>query len=296
MLSVLIPIYRWNILPLVNELMTQLNRESYDYEIIGLDDASPDPEILQRNRQMNELENCSYYTSETNRGRAKTRQTLAEKASYKWLLFLDCDTMPQRTDFISSFDLQNRNREEVIYGGVSYSDKEADPEKSLHWKYGRKRETRNAFEREKQPFSIFLQNLLIKRNIFLSCNKYLDESSYALDVQCSYNLKKISARIRHIDNPVVHKGVLLNREYVDRMKKIAQTTGSLQRKGFIPPDFTNIQKAHQKLRRSGSVKVFQKSMEMRLIPIEKKLLSGDGSLFLLDLYRLYHFSKSATVS
>ncbi len=296
MLSVLIPIYRWNILPLVKELVSQLNRESYDYEILGLDDASPDIDMIRRNSQMDHLRNCRYFTSETNHGRAKIRQALAEKATYKWLLFLDCDVMPKRKDFISSFDLQNRKREEVIYGGVEYPEKEPDPQKHLHWKYGRKRESRKVKEREEKPFSVVMQNLLIRKNIFLSCNKYLDESSYGLDVQCSYNLKKISARINHIDNPVLHKGMHSNQDYVDRMRKAARTIGNLQRQGYIPPNFTRIQRTHQKLRKSGSVKIFQKSMEIRLDAIEKRLRAGEGSLFLLDLYRLYHFSKAATTS
>lgn len=293
MLSVLIPTYNYNILPLVKELIAQLDREQYAYEILVLDDASPHRDLTEKNKRADRLKNCSYFIADNNRGRAATRQSLAEKASFKWLLFLDCDVMPRRNDFISRYDVENRKQEEVVYGGVSYPSSQADPERSLHWKYGREREVKEAAVRGKRPFFIFLQNLLIKKNIFFSCNKYLNESIYGLDLQCSYNLKKISARIRHIDNPVVHHRIELNDQYLERMKATARTIGELQRNGYIPPDFTRVQRTYQKLKKTRSVTVFQKSMELQLKSIEKKLTSGDPSLFLLDLYRLYHFSKAA---
>jgi hypothetical protein len=49
------------------------------------------------------------------------KSEITAKASYKWLLFLDCDTFPEKSLFISNYANQiKQSQSEAIYGGLQY--------------------------------------------------------------------------------------------------------------------------------------------------------------------------------
>jgi len=91
MISILIPIYNWDTTTLINSLVKQGNSINVPYEIIAIDDFS-NSDHDEMNFSMNHYDFVEVYRNEKNLGRSRTRNLLAEKAQYNWLLFIDADS------------------------------------------------------------------------------------------------------------------------------------------------------------------------------------------------------------
>lgn len=156
MLSILIPVYNYNVLELVTELVKQCDLCGINFEILCQDDASNSKENIQ-NQEINSFSNCSFFANEINLGRGKNINSLARKAKYDWLLILDCDTFPSNNNFIQNYISALSESANIIFGGIIYEDKRPSNEKLLRWIYGKERETS----------ALLSSNLLIKKDIFL---------------------------------------------------------------------------------------------------------------------------------
>ena len=100
MISILIPCYDFNALPLVKRLEKEALTLSIAYEIICIDDGSFSP-LNENNQQINALTNCLFIESKKNVGRIANRKLLSDKAQYNWLLFIDVDTTPKNEKFFT---------------------------------------------------------------------------------------------------------------------------------------------------------------------------------------------------
>lgn len=290
MLSILIPVYNFDIESLVTKLTLQLQDISYDYEIIILDDASTDTSIKIKNERLGVLKNCRYVTNNTNLGRTSSRQKLAYLAQYQYLLFLDADVLPKYDDFIARFSI-NSQLADMIFGGVEYLDKSYSKDNSLRWKYGKNREQKNQITRQKSPYlSIISMCFLIKKNVFLNVNTY-HENLYGLDVFFSYQLEKLDVTIVHIDNPIFHTGLEENTKFLAKSKEAMETLHNLVSLKKIPDYYRPIQKASNVLMKYKLSLIYIRAMETFEKMVLKNLNSQNPSLFLFDLYRLYHYHK-----
>lgn len=121
MLSILIPVYNYDVFALVETLYKQTLECHIPFEIICLDDASQ--EFAIENQRINLFENVSYSILEKNIGRSAIRNLLAEKAVYENLLFLDADTIPVHDNFISNYISEIKNK--AVFGGLLYEKKKA---------------------------------------------------------------------------------------------------------------------------------------------------------------------------
>ncbi len=102
MLSILIPVYNYNITLLVSQLQKQAIETFADFEIIVMEDGSDT--FLEENKEIEKFENCKYEVLEKNIGRSAIRNRLAEKAKYDHLLFLDCDAEIYTPHFIEKYE------------------------------------------------------------------------------------------------------------------------------------------------------------------------------------------------
>ena len=100
MVSILIPVYNYDITSLVSELYNQVITAHIDFEIIALDDKSSD-DILSINNSTNKLKFTNYNLSDKNNGIAITRQLLVNKAKYNWVLLIDADMRLKDSFYIS---------------------------------------------------------------------------------------------------------------------------------------------------------------------------------------------------
>lgn len=137
-LSILIPIYNFNVVALVSSLHQQIVQLGVEFEICCYDDASDDEVSKQENQKLLEFKNVIYKKFAENIGRSQIRNLLAKDGKYDLLLFIDSDSLVKDVSFVEKY-LRVADECEVVAGGTVYSEGFSD-EFSLRLKYGRKRE------------------------------------------------------------------------------------------------------------------------------------------------------------
>lgn len=285
MLSILIPTYNYNAVPLVLELKKQGLECNIEFEIIVFDDGSK--LFLEENQKINSFEKCCFKVLEKNIGRSAIRNLLAKKAEFEWLLFLDADTIPVHSNFINNY-IESINAEyQVVLGGYRYENHKPKDEFTLRYKYGKEREEKTDSERNLNPYQfIFSGNILIQKNIFLGTNYAYDNSFYGMDVYFAYQLFKKNIVVLHIENPIYHLGLETNTIFFEKSLKAVES-----RKQFLM-DCEQIEKI------SPLIKQYKKIKKYRLLPIvilcywvsqpllKKLILNRNPNLLCFDLYRL----------
>jgi glycosyltransferase involved in cell wall biosynthesis len=107
MLTVLIPTFHYNALPLVEAIYKQCMAVGIPFEIICQDDASKS-ELNIENEKINSLDYCHFSSNTENLGRGRNINTMVLKAKNDYILLLDCDTMPTHTNFIQNYSNKKR--------------------------------------------------------------------------------------------------------------------------------------------------------------------------------------------
>lgn len=283
MLSILIPIYRFDVRPLVRALLQEASGIAEPWEIVCLDDGSPE-DFRKRNREMASWEGVRYEELQQNTGRSRVRNLLAEQASYSFLLFMDCDGMPAGPGFLRQY-LGHCRPGQVVVGTRAYPpEPPEDASRYFHWLYGRQREQRPASERNLQPYDAFCTfHFLCPRDIFLSIR--LDESLRQYgheDTQFGADLKKRGISVLHIDNPVIHLDVEPTEVFLEKTRQGIQNLAILAKRN--PEIGSRLLQAYWKIRLltpllSLAFRLFHQSME-------KQFRSGKPNLKLFDLYKL----------
>jgi glycosyltransferase involved in cell wall biosynthesis len=219
MITICIPIYNFNVTPLINELSQQAKRVNVPYEIILIDDCSSE-EFKQINEQACKKE--VYIQLDKNIGRAKIRNLFLKYAKYDNLLFLDCDALIISKDFVSKYiESIRQNKYSIICGGRIYDNTRPGRNQMLRWKYGIKKESQPYNIRILSPNKSFMtNNFLINRKIFeqIQFDERITEYGHE-DTLFGYMLKKKGIGITHIDNPVLNGDIENNAEYLGKTEK-----------------------------------------------------------------------------
>jgi glycosyltransferase involved in cell wall biosynthesis len=220
MISVLIPVFNFDVCDLVREISNQALKAKVPFEIIVIDDAShEDFKII--NRKIAQFEGVKYIEEKRNLGRSKIRNKLADLSKYDHLLFLDCDSKIVRKDFLSDY-IKNIDSESVIYGGREYDSINPDDHKyKLHWLHGIKREQIPAIVRAEVPNKSFMtNNFIISKKAFnkVRFNEMIKGYGHE-DTLFGYDLAAVEIMVRHIDNPVIHLGLESNDEFLRKTKE-----------------------------------------------------------------------------
>ena len=219
-ISLLIPVYDYDIVALVHSMKSAMVKVHELFEILIGDDGSSG-EYSEKYRSL-EGDGVRIIRSEKNIGRAAIRNRLALEAKGDFFLFVDADAMlPGTAETYILKWIPMMSFYKVINGGVLYIDSPpGDPDKLLRWKYGKWREQKSAAERNKHPhagFSTF--NVLIDRSVFskIRFNEELKQYGHE-DTLLGYQLKKAGISILHIDNGLMHEGLESNREFLNKTK------------------------------------------------------------------------------
>ncbi|PKP38904.1 MAG: glycosyltransferase family 2 protein, partial [Bacteroidetes bacterium HGW-Bacteroidetes-15] len=93
MISICLPVYNFDVNELTEDLLQQAREYNIDIEILVFDDASLSY-YKKRNSGMASKSHIQYLEFDQNLGRSKIRNRLADFAKGNWLLFLDCDMVP----------------------------------------------------------------------------------------------------------------------------------------------------------------------------------------------------------
>ncbi|WP_299216471.1 glycosyltransferase family 2 protein [uncultured Dokdonia sp.] len=288
MLSILIPTYNYTIYNLIQEISRQAEAMAIPYEIIVSDDHSS--QYQEENKKITSFPHTKYLEQTQNLGRTKNRELLAHTAKYSWILFLDADVIPASKDFIKNYIHAIHDEIDLIFGGISYQEKSPNKNQYLRWFYGKHREAQAVEKRQKHPWFVISQNLLSKKELFLKAN-VSKENRYGLDNLFSHQLKKLEARIIHIDNPIIHLGLEENPVFLKKSVEAVETTIHYEHIGMMESYVSRLQKSYQFLKRTKLTGLFVSLIQPLKKRIERNLLGKSPSLFLFDLYKLYHYTR-----
>ncbi|KRD06455.1 glycosyl transferase [Flavobacterium sp. Root901] len=279
MLSILIPVYNYDVLPLVNELVKQCNSCGINFEILCQDDASNSQKNI-KNQVINSFSKCSFFINEVNLGRGRNINSLAQKANNEWLLILDCDTFPAENNFIEKYIAEIAEENNILFGGIVYEDKIPEKQQLLRWIYGQKRETA----------SVLTSNLWIKKEIFFQYP--FDESitKYGYEDLCFFLvLKKKGFEITSIQNPVFHLNLETSEIFLSKTKTALENLFFLYNSKKITSAESKIIKTFEFLKQLKLTRFTSLVFKKNQLKIERNLLSQKPSLFLFDLYKLGYF-------
>ena len=219
-ISLLIPVYNYDIVALVSSMKSALRTVPEFIEILIGDDGSS---AVYRAKYLSlEDDGVKAIISEKNIGRAAIRNKLALEAKGDFLIFIDADVMlPGTAEAYILKWLPIMADARVICGGTLYPDSApGDPDKLLRWKYGKWREQLKAVERNKHPHASFSTfNVLIDKSIFdkIRFNEELKQYGHE-DTLMGYQLKKAGINIMHVDNGLIHEGLETNKDFLNKTK------------------------------------------------------------------------------
>jgi GT2 family glycosyltransferase len=298
MLSILIPVYNYNVTRLVGNLCYQAKSAGINIEIIVYDDNS-EMQFKEQNRVIADLPGVKYEEMPQNIGRAGIRNKLASAATYSNLLFIDCDTEIQHSDYLKKY-IQYIDKNEVVCGGNAYYDtKPLDPSFYLRWKYGVRREQKPSRLRNLKPWNSFMtNNFLISNEIFNtvrfdeSITKYGHEDTFF-----GIELKRKGIPVIHIDNPLIHMGLEPAIQYLSKTKEGIENLWLLikTKTAYLDEMVQTIRllKYYFFLKKLGLTLIYYFVYKLSKKIILKNILSNEPSLLLFDLFKLgYLIEKS----
>lgn len=291
MLSILIPVYNYDIFPLVKMLNEEAIGMEVIFEILCLDDASDNTEIQISNKAVQKLSNCFFEILTENIGRSKIRNKLAEKAHFENLIFLDADVLPVQQGFIKTY-LDAIATNDVIFGGISYPIISDSFKRSLHYKYGKKREALSFNKRlNAQSQNFTSANFAIKKKLFKKVKFNETIKTYGFeDLVFSKDLLFNGYKITQIDNLVVHNGILEdNSDFILKEHESLETLHKLYVNKNLEDKNVRLLYYYsllKKIRISNFYLIFFKLAKKNLLI---NLRSTRPSLFIFDIYRLGYF-------
>ncbi len=287
MISILIPIYNYNIENLILRLEGQLNQLEIEYEIICCDDCS----TVSYTYFFDKKEQVNFIRNRSNIGRTETRQKLAMKAKYNWLLFLDADVLPSTDLFIENYvNILNKETFDLCFGGFAYEHTPPTTDCILRWKYGHSKESIRANQRKLTPYkTIISANILVKKALFLTTNANFLGNYYGYDNLFSIQLKKQQTLIFHTDNPVIHLGLEKGEAYLRKKELAAETIFRAYNNSKINKSDNELLKTYLLLKKLGLTSVISAIFKRIKTKLKQNLLGANPSIFLLNCYRMGYF-------
>ncbi len=292
MISILIPVFSFDITALVDELAQQCADAGLPWEIICLDDGSA-PEFKAINRALQNRPGIRYEELPENVGRAAIRNRLADMAAFPYLLFMDCDSAVVRADYIAHY-LAHLDPGTVLYGGRVYAP--VPPEDArylLHWKFGREREQIPPEKRAVQPYHAFMtNNFLIPGDIF-QCVRFEERiRGYGHeDTLFGMALQQRGVPVLHLDNPLEHKGLETAAEFLYKNDEAMRNLAWLWRQADLPVH-TRLLDMARRLEAQGLSGLLRPVLKIILPALRALLLSRRPVLWALDLYKLYRLLEA----
>ncbi|SMO36849.1 Glycosyltransferase, GT2 family [Saccharicrinis carchari] len=294
MLSVCIPVFNYNITPLVHKLMYQAKENNLDVEILIMDDGSED-RYKNTNRKLLSIPEVKYIELKKNLGSAAIRNRLAREATHNQILFLDSDS-DIADDFIATYIPCLSADLSIIYGGRVHPKHLPSADKSLRWKVGKAKEDHSAALRSRVPNKSFMSNnFLVKKELFKTVrfDETIQRSGHE-DTMFGMELEKKGIQIIHIDNPVVHIGLESNEEFIRKTEQRLETLKFLTKRNKdkkLMEKRIRILKYHyllHKYKLSGLYKSLFRVFGKRL---EKCLYAKNPSMLVYDMYKLGYYNN-----
>lgn len=226
LLTVLIPVYNWDVSALLLRIVEEADRFGLGgrIEVLVLDDGSSDLALLAGNDAFcseHQRPYLEYTRLGRNVGRSAVRNLLAARGRGDFLLFLDCDVLPDSDRFLRDYlEWAEGDEFDVVCGGVSYRTRVMNgPEFDYHAYLGQRKEVKPAAERNAAPWRhILTSNIMLRKSVFQATpfNERFTGYGYE-DIEWGVRLaEKFS--ILHIDNTVSHLGLVTKSRTYEKMR------------------------------------------------------------------------------
>lgn len=288
MLSILIPTYNYDCTKLANDLYRLSSTIDDEVEIVVVDDCSPNMEIVEALKRLEEIPICRRIRLSRNIGRSAIRNYLTKQARGEWLLYLVSDGGMVHDDFLRRY-WEVRNKAMVIEGSIVVPEKCPSPNQSLSYYYEKSAEPRfTAKERNKKPYACFKTfNFMARREVMLRIpfNEQFRRYGYE-DILFGRHLQIQEVPILHIDNPLRNMGIEPNESFLNKVAE-ANTTliefyKDLRFNSRIIQSYEKLKKWH--------LEPFVRNLFKLVQPlIRHNLLSPRPSIFLFSCYKLGNF-------
>ena len=290
MLSILIPVFNFTIVELVEDLHQQAASAEIPFEIRCYDDGS-ESSIKQRNRTIQHWPSIIYRELPQNIGRSAIRNLLARDANQPYLLFNDCDIRTTSRNYILRYiNFLKSTQEEkfVAYGGHTYPEHPpAQFNGLLHWAYGREKDVLYASARAQKPYLSFKTiNFLLPKALVLENPFDENLTGYGHeDTLMALRFRQKSIPVFHMDNPVCHLGLVDNHTFLKKTTESVRNAAQLIKQGYITNEL-KLTRTYFWLQRLGLKRIGVKLFNRYKNTITTKLINERPSLPLLDLYKL----------
>ena len=291
MISVLIPVYNYNVQSLVENLLHQFESINCKWELFLSDDVSNPQYKNQNSNYIDELNltNVKLFQQETNIGNAANRNFLIDKATNDWLLFLDADVLAVREDFLSNYigEMKSTSKD-LISGNIIYDHKNPQPN-LLRWKYGKQKEEIGFEKRNAYPIlNLRGANFAIRRGLAKDNNFPLLKETYGF-VDTRFFLQFNQSQVLVIENPVYHLGIEDNDVFVSKTKKAIANAMFLMNTNDELASRLTLVSSYKKIRVFRFI--LNKIHHSFYSRLERNLLSKNPSLFIFQLFKILYLSS-----
>ncbi|WP_298320031.1 glycosyltransferase [uncultured Aquimarina sp.] len=285
MLSILIPVYNYNVIPLIKEVHKQASLCNIPFEILVLDDQSEFHS--EENNVINNIPGCTFKKLSKNIGRSAIRNLLASTALYDFLLFIDAGTFPKNKSFIRTY-LDNIDQK-VVTGGMTYLKEPPKKPFKLRWVYTKKRESVLKNQENKRPV-VCSSNFLIHKEIFKIIK--FDESLQRYgceDVVFFDTIAKKGIPITYIDNPVIHDANDDAETFIKKTEFAIENLIELINTNKLEYDRYKVSSLYYKLNKIKVDKVISLIFRISKNLLKRNFNSSYPSILCYDFYRLGYF-------
>jgi len=297
MLSICIPIYNFDVRPLVTALAKQMENINKELELVLIDDAS-DIEFKDINEST--CNPYNYIKLSNNIGRSSIRNLFLEYVKYSYLLFLDCDSLIIDDNFLMNYIQQIEiTEEQIICGGRVYQYKSPGRERMLRWKYGHQKESQSAEHRALAPNNSFMTNNFIVKKYLLEKIRFderLKDYGHE-DTLFGYELLKEHIHIVHINNPVDNGDIEDNQLFMEKTEKGIKNLVLINEYMHHDPQLIQMVKLLRVAKKVASLKMqWLVLLIFNLLkrPMRYTLLHGLISLLIFDFYKLGYYLNIAS--
>ncbi|MBB1139051.1 glycosyltransferase family A protein [Myroides sp. WP-1] len=278
MLSIVIPVYNYPILPLVERLHQEASTLNIPFEILVCDDAS---HSVFDNESIVQLQHTRLLKNQVNRHVAYTRNRLLAEAQYPWVLLLDADTYPLAANFIQTY-LTQRDQGLFFQGGFTYQSTEK--KQTLRLKYGIE------IEQHKHIHSccnLFFNQQQLQLQFDESIQTYgYEDTLFFLQVQ------KRDIAITRLNNKVAHLSTESNATYLERTQQACNVLATLVLNQTIHPQEIQLSHRYSQLQKSHLTALLTGIDLLIGKWITRNLLSETPSMLLFKLFKLIAYHKA----
>lgn len=306
MLTLCLPVYRYDVRPLVTELLRQRKAIGVNVEILVYDDASPDDGDWGK-AELRQTEGITYVELKTNLGRATIRNRLAREAYYDYVILMDADGWPNRDYLQRWLDevrdiiiMQGDEHPEFVSVGGRYYAPEPPKDETLHlhWWYGSQRESLSASQRNQQGYRAFhSNNFLAYRSVLLRHPFPEDHTGYGHeDTLWGQQLEALGVPLYNLENAVIHLGLEASYVFLKKQREAIRNLALLRRQALHPPRLSAGLRCAPRTRLIDFAERFPRLSRLaRLLPQQRLIdyLQNNKRprLYALDLLKLYWWGQ-----